>query len=318
MRALGREKRELELRDERLLLPLDAAEREIARERRESELRHKRDDLSSVDITLDIREQIIGRLARDQDLDERERELARLLRSRLSADTINEAQESQRLQRFLRESEHGLRTEGILKEEEIRALQAGLADKSRITQLLADIELRRGVRAAESEDTLHEEVGLDTRAKHANSRDVDRAETQAGVVRIQAKAELEKLEGMARLKQQADDAEHRRRLEQASNERGFLLELAAKCGDPRLAAVLNPHLKPEVAAALFRGGEAERAELDAKLAELLQRQTQMAAADRDRIFDFAKHSMKTMADVAAATAARNVGGRRDARPKEKE
>lgn len=104
---------------------------------------------------IELGESTASSAERAEKLAERVRELERLIRERVSADEVHAFKTSENFERIVRDAEQQVGLDGLLKDGEIERLRADLENRLRHDQTMADISLRRVMRAHESEEAAH-------------------------------------------------------------------------------------------------------------------------------------------------------------------
>ena len=276
---------------------------------------------------------------RSEEDNERRRKLTRTIRDRVTADRINEYQDADRFERLVRDAEHQLGLQGMVREDEMRAMRDKCANGARVDQLLSDIELRKVVRETEVTEVIHgvtKNKILDddriARAKaeadlrreieeknRASTRLQDDADQRAKHDALVRKVELDKslsandheLDEFKKDKSQqraeaAAAAAHERELAltDAAHRRSIEeLEVKKQLTVPVLIALQTQD--PEVYKALI---DAERPRddrvklLEERIEQLLRDKESSQQAELARVMSLAKEAMQRMAETAAATA----------------
>ena len=284
------------------------------------------------DLILGAIEADTARQERAESDDARRQRLAQAVRARITDDRVHEYRDADRFAKLVREVEHDLRLQGLIKEQELGALARKLANGERLEQLLSDIELRTQVRGNEIGEARHREDltdvghGADIQRK-GKSADFgrDEAEKDADTARrigdkdhsskhaqLQDKLKLDhqdqefthKLEHDGKDKDvrrqiEAEDAAARRRHEELKIFAGMSPEqcIALKTTDPDVLKAILDSKRPSD----------DRVKV---LEEEIRKLGESGRADQQKAYgealSIAREAMQRMAEASASTGRQNI------------
>lgn len=192
-----------------------------------------RNDLQSVREVRDIErgENTVTNAERAEVAAERLRKLQRLIRERLAEDEAHAFKTQANFERIVRDAEHQVGLDGYLKAGEIERLRSEIENRLRHDQTLADIDLRRVMRAHEADEAAHGARIDKARSDHDNTKRLDEAKTDIEIAGLHAghqgrvdeerdRREIEKLRRLAEIdnQQQESATDRERRLASGKTE----------------------------------------------------------------------------------------------------
>jgi hypothetical protein len=307
---LARLKARAELEHARDSLGIERDEARLVADHERKSLENKSDHL---DLLLKGRAIEVVAEEADAELAERRQRLIRVVRARFTDDQIHEQSETGRLQTFIRETEQKLRLDETIKADEVRALESSLGNKTRLKQLLDDLESRALERKGERDRAKDEVEIAAIRADARRLQELRDAELRDKIEREENARDNADLREKQAMQLAAEDRAHARAVEIAKIENDFRERVAKLARDPRSIALLVPGLDPALADAVFRGADAEQ-----RLRERSAEKPSGGIEPRD-VIELTKHAMSEMSKVAArASDARAEAKQKDPPRKEKD
>jgi hypothetical protein len=264
-------------------------------------------------------------------VDNRLRELGKLVRERLAADQAHAYRTEHGFLEMIRKSEHQVQLDGLLRDHEIAQLQQKIENGMTFDQAAADIRLRELVRGHEMSEARHalsiqeiqhnSELALDESRRRA-AREGKKGDEIALLEVEWAKWKLqnEQLKAMTEIAKGKDqhtlDIERQRAQHAAEIERekvrtasGAEIERIKALGalSPELVALLQPNTNPEVVKAIFAGRPAAESERRIKELETLHQaavERMVASKDEEstrsvRLLEQAIQSLSAVAKTQA-------------------